>query len=310
MQVRTYHKGDVIFREGDPGEFLYRIVNGKVSIHITSLDGEDVQLTQLTEGAVFGEMAVLEAWPRSAAAVVSEENTRLQEISGEELSAFFHEDPTQLKVVMTSLSHRLRELTEDYTQAGDMVREMQETRDRKEERREGFLAKLGKYIGVHKKAGAYTSVLTEGSAPDLTAAAVGSEAVEDGERVVKGLKKGDILFREGDAGDCMYFVEKGSIGIFSGYGTENEKRLTVVSRNGFFGEMGMIEKLPRTAAAVVRDDHTVLRAIREEELDQLFDQAPVLVLRCLQHLSSRLRSLTREYLLVCETLSDMKDTEK
>ncbi len=309
MQTRTYREGEVVFREGDPGELMYRIVKGKVSIHITSLDGEDVRLTELGEGAIFGEMAVLEAWPRSAAAVVREENTLLQEISGEELSTFFHEDPAQLKEVMTSLSHRLRELTEDYIQVSAAV---QEIRDRREKGTEGFFKKLAKHIGIYKKTGTYLSALTEGSAPDLTGGAFddqGKEAVNADAAVSGGLNKGDILFREGDQADCMYFVEKGSVGIFSGYGTEREKRLTVVPRNGFFGEMGMIEKQPRTATAVIRDNHTVLRAIREEELDQMFEQAPVLALRSMQHLSTRLRSMTREYLLACETLANMKEAE-
>lgn len=56
--------GSVIFREGDPGDSLYVILEGEVDV---SVNGHHVW--RLQTGEVFGEMALVEARPRSATAV-------------------------------------------------------------------------------------------------------------------------------------------------------------------------------------------------------------------------------------------------
>ena len=307
MREKYYGKGDVIFREGDRGNSMFRILEGTVSIHISALNGEDITLTQLGKDAIFGEMAILEEWPRSAAVVAESTPTRLLEISSQEVTAFFREDPSQIKAVMSNLSHRLRSLTLEYLDVCDTVREMRDTYFENRPRSESLLSRLGKFLGIHSRVSGHETPFLDHDSNALTGAKEDASVKESSKS--SGFHKGEVLFREGDQGDCMYFVEKGSVAIVAGYGTEQEKRLAVVSTNGFFGEMGMIEKLPRTAAAVIRDDHTKLRVIKEDELDKLFEESPVLILLCLQHLSSRLRALTREYLLGCETLAHMKEAE-
>src|SRR5204863_2521473 len=59
-QLKTYKAGRNIFQEGDPGDGLYIIVEGKVQI--TCLVGQDQRrvLSRLGAGGFFGEMAVLD----------------------------------------------------------------------------------------------------------------------------------------------------------------------------------------------------------------------------------------------------------
>ena len=56
--------GQTIFMEGDPGEYLYALMEGEVEIR----KGEKV-LATLGPGEIFGEMALLDNSPRSASAV-------------------------------------------------------------------------------------------------------------------------------------------------------------------------------------------------------------------------------------------------
>ncbi len=56
--------GTVIFREGDPGDSLYVILDGEVDIRV-----HDHHVWRLKPGELFGEMALVEARPRSALAV-------------------------------------------------------------------------------------------------------------------------------------------------------------------------------------------------------------------------------------------------
>jgi CRP-like cAMP-binding protein len=123
-------------------------------------------------------------------------------------------------------------------------------------------------------------------------------------------RKNTVIFRQGDDGDCMYYIQLGSIGIYTDYGTDKEKQLVLLEEDAFFGEMGLIEKLPRSATAVVIEDDTVLRKITEEELEELFKTSPSLVVRCIEHLSRRLRRLTKDYLEACEMVTKMDEAEK
>ena len=69
--ARDYEPGTVLFREGDPGDFMYVIQSGSVEIRRAVGDLERV-LAVLPAGEFFGEMALINARPRSATAVVRE----------------------------------------------------------------------------------------------------------------------------------------------------------------------------------------------------------------------------------------------
>ncbi|MCK5690973.1 cyclic nucleotide-binding domain-containing protein, partial [Myxococcota bacterium] len=64
---KDYAAGQVIFNEGDPGDALYLIRSGKVSIYTTNKNlGVTFELATLSRGQVFGEMALLTEEKRSA----------------------------------------------------------------------------------------------------------------------------------------------------------------------------------------------------------------------------------------------------
>jgi len=67
--ARDYEAGDVLFREGDPGDFMYVVQAGEVEIRRKVGDHERV-LAVLPDGEFFGEMALINQRPRSATAVV------------------------------------------------------------------------------------------------------------------------------------------------------------------------------------------------------------------------------------------------
>ncbi|HYV47653.1 MAG TPA: cyclic nucleotide-binding domain-containing protein [Myxococcaceae bacterium] len=83
LHERTYQPGEVIFREGDPGAGMFIVRKGKVNIVIGRPDGTEQLLTPIGERQFFGEMALLEAAPRSASAVAAEKS---------ELLGFFEPD--------------------------------------------------------------------------------------------------------------------------------------------------------------------------------------------------------------------------
>jgi CRP-like cAMP-binding protein len=60
--MQQFERGDVIFTEGDPGEELYLILNGKIRIsrHLSGVGVGEEALAILGPGQAFGEMAVIE----------------------------------------------------------------------------------------------------------------------------------------------------------------------------------------------------------------------------------------------------------
>ena len=69
VHKRVYSEGELIFHENDPGAGMYIVSKGSVRIFINSTDGVETELTQLTKGDFFGEIALLDESPRSASAV-------------------------------------------------------------------------------------------------------------------------------------------------------------------------------------------------------------------------------------------------
>jgi CRP-like cAMP-binding protein len=65
---RLYPKNHMIFSEGEPGDELYILQKGAVKI-VKIVDNKEVLLAVLKPGDIFGEMALLEAKPRTACAV-------------------------------------------------------------------------------------------------------------------------------------------------------------------------------------------------------------------------------------------------
>ena len=124
------------------------------------------------------------------------------------------------------------------------------------------------------------------------------------------LQKGEIIFRQGDASDCMYDVYRGKIGVYANYGTPGEKLLTTLEAEQFFGEMGMIEGTPRSATAVALTSDTKVRVITPETFQELFQKSPARVLMVIMNMSRRIRELTIDYLDACQTVAKSAEAEK
>ncbi|MPZ36473.1 MAG: cyclic nucleotide-binding domain-containing protein [Rhizobiales bacterium] len=66
---RSVRRGTLIFARGDAGTSLFAICSGTVKIGAPSADGKDAVFNLVSDGAIFGEIAVLDGLPRSADAM-------------------------------------------------------------------------------------------------------------------------------------------------------------------------------------------------------------------------------------------------
>jgi len=70
-RMEAYSKGDVIFKEGTPGDQCYVITNGEVRISKFIPNIGEEALAVLKPGDYFGEMALIDTFPRSANAIAN-----------------------------------------------------------------------------------------------------------------------------------------------------------------------------------------------------------------------------------------------
>ncbi|MFV2073812.1 MAG: Crp/Fnr family transcriptional regulator [Thermoanaerobaculales bacterium] len=106
-QSRSVPRDTTIFHAGDTADAIFVVVNGRVKIVITSTDGKEFILSVLGAGQVFGEMALLEAAPRSAA-VVTITAVELMVINRTDFDHLLNTSPAISRKLMAILSRRLR----------------------------------------------------------------------------------------------------------------------------------------------------------------------------------------------------------
>jgi CRP-like cAMP-binding protein len=69
VQDVVFHKGDLVLKEGDPATHCYLIKEGKVDIVIDHGGPGEKTVAELRDGALLGEMGLLDGKPRSATAI-------------------------------------------------------------------------------------------------------------------------------------------------------------------------------------------------------------------------------------------------
>ena len=122
-------------------------------------------------------------------------------------------------------------------------------------------------------------------------------------------KKGDVIFRQGEFSSVMYDIEKGKVGVFADYETEQVQQLAELTAGVFLGEMGMIEVYPRSATAVALEDDTTLNEIGEDELNAYFKDKPEKLLKIMKQISARIREIDEKYLNACRVAFESANAE-
>jgi CRP-like cAMP-binding protein len=100
---------------------------------------------------------------------------------------------------------------------------------------------------------------------------------------------GELIFSEGDVGGEMFILQAGRVEIVKLIGGE-DRRLAVLEKGDFFGEMSMLEELPRNATARAVD-HVSALVVSPITFDQMLRENPEIVVRMMRKLSARLRQV-------------------
>lgn len=114
-QLRSFSAGQVIFKEGDPGDGLYVVADGLVSVSALVNSEQRRVLSRVGPGDFFGEMAMFDNEPRSATAT-AEKDSKLVFITREDLLKALEKSPRLALSLMREFSLRLRDSNRAYIQ--------------------------------------------------------------------------------------------------------------------------------------------------------------------------------------------------
>ena len=107
VQLRTYPKGTFVVNQNDAGSSMYILVSGRVKVSLASPDGKELALNYLEAPAHFGEMALVDAEPRSAD-VIAVTEIELFSLEARDLSSAIQVNPRLALSLIATLSRRLR----------------------------------------------------------------------------------------------------------------------------------------------------------------------------------------------------------
>ncbi|MCL2026434.1 MAG: GGDEF domain-containing protein [Leptospirales bacterium] len=102
MKKKEYKAGELIFKEGDPGDEMYVVIDGGVSIFIIDNDSKEVVLSEIMKGNFFGEMSIIERAPRSATCRVIQDSAFLV-LHADDLANLIHFEPECAVKIMNKM---------------------------------------------------------------------------------------------------------------------------------------------------------------------------------------------------------------
>lgn len=161
---------------------------------------------------------------------------------------------------------------------------------------DSLLAKLAPATAPHEPLPLAATLLGQGLDDDEL-------ALLSGLVVERRFAPGEVIFRRGDAGDALYVLLQGQVGIWlnaagdARRGQMRGRRLVSYAPGVVFGEMGLMHGQPRSADAVA-EEATVVRVLARDAYDELARSHPALLGKLLLSinvlLGARVRALTDE----------------
>ncbi len=101
-------------------------------------------------------------------------------------------------------------------------------------------------------------------------------------------QRGQLIFQEGEDGNALFVVLKGRVKVCLYDEEGREYVLDVIGKDGFFGELALIDELPRSANAIAMEGSDLL-IVRRADFTKLLMENPSISINILKVLAGRLR---------------------
>lgn len=114
---RTFHRNEVVFHRGDPGDTLHLIGKGRFAVRFTTQLGDTATLAVLAPGEAFGELALFSPDATRSATVVALEPAETYSIGSSDVQRLRREHPGVNEILIGLLAERVRQLNERLVEA-------------------------------------------------------------------------------------------------------------------------------------------------------------------------------------------------
>lgn len=181
--VKRYAAGDVIFREGEPGDTFLTIIEGRVKVFKATPAGKEIILEIFGSGDPLGAVAVYENADLPASAIALDA-TECLAIAQRDFFALLEQHPALVRGLLSGLTLRLAELT----------RRLADMTGRVEGRFARLFLKLADQIGKPERGGTFVAMaLTRQELADLT-----GTTIETAIRIMSRWQKDEVVKTEKD----------------------------------------------------------------------------------------------------------------
>ncbi len=281
LERRRFAAGSTVLQEGDPADDAFLIEGGEVRIERGTPYGH-FSLATLGPGDLFGETSFIDGHVRSGSAVAASE-LELASFRRELLEPALEND-TRLNLslhwaVWKSLSKKLRltndKLTQFFSETGRLSNAPAESLDEGGSDFRVDLADKRKLFLEQKLSSLEINFLSSLSKE-------------------RKLAPSQVLFREGEIGDSLYVVLEGRVMISKYIPGAGEEALAFLERGDFFGEMALIDNLPRSADAKADASGAVVLAIARNVLEGILDIHKISSINLLRLLCTLVAARLRE----------------
>jgi CRP/FNR family cyclic AMP-dependent transcriptional regulator len=121
--------GELVFSVGDPGDAIYIVTKGRAEVFFKDSTGQRIVLEHVTRGHFFGEISLLDAGPRTASVVATEDLEALR-IDHNDLQALVRQYPMASIDILAAMGRRLRQTATllRHTASRNVNQEVEDTR--------------------------------------------------------------------------------------------------------------------------------------------------------------------------------------
>lgn len=285
LKARRGAPGDALFKQGDRGDSLMIVLDGHLVARVRTDAGTEEEVARLGPGEVVGEMAFVDAEPRSAT-VSAPAGATVLEFTRDALAGLRRSAPRVaaaiLRNVLFDVARRLRDAGEKLTDgAGGSPRSL----------REG----AGAGPESMRRSGRGLTADQLRSIPALA-----SYAPEDLELLayiatLRGFAAGEVLMKEGAEGDACFLIVRGAVAVTR---AGNPTPLATLGPGALVGQLALLDRAPRNATVTSAASDTAALEVRADAFVNLVRAFSPVALRFQEQVAlagvRQLRSATRK----------------
>lgn len=278
LRARRGLPGDVLFRQGDAGHCLMIVLDGHLVASVASPSGEEI-VARLGPGEIVGEMAFVDAEPRSAT-VSAPAGATILEFSRAAMASLQHDAPRVAAAiqrnVLADVARRLRDAGEKLADGGGGPPSMRGSGP--ESRRAGRGLTVDQLRGV--------PALAEYSPEDLELLAYIA--------TLRSFAPREVLMQEGSEGDACWLLLTGAVDVTR---TGVSTTLATLGPGALVGQLALLDRAPRSATVTaVRETHAL--EVRANAFSNLLKASSPVALRFQEQVAlagvRQLRAATRK----------------